>query len=57
MLAVMRCGGGVELLLWLAAVFTFIWGVFSVFTGNVLMGIVLFIVAALIGPGGISLFC
>lgn len=51
------CGGGVDLLLWIIAVIIGIWGVVSLIRGAILMGIVLIIVAFLIGPGGVSLFC
>lgn len=51
------CGGGVTLLLWIIAVIIGIWGLVSLIRGAILMGIVLIIVAFLIGPGGVSLFC
>ncbi len=44
------------LLLWILAVLIGIWGVVTLIRGQVLMGIVLIIVAFLVGPGGVSIF-
>jgi hypothetical protein len=44
------------MLLWLLAVIIGIWGVVTLIRGQVLMGIVLIIVAFLVGPGGVSIF-
>jgi len=43
-------------LLWLLAVIIGIWGVVSLFRGEVILGVVLIIVAFLVGPGGYSIF-
>ena len=51
------CSSGVDLLLWIVAVVVGIWGVISLLRGAILMGVVLIIVAFLIGPGGVSLIC
>lgn len=45
-----------DLLLWLLAVVLFIAGVWQLFIRNFLFGIILIILAFLVGPGGISLF-
>jgi hypothetical protein len=44
------------MLLWLIAVAIAIAGVVQVLQGQLLFGIVLFIVACLVGPGGYSIF-
>lgn len=44
------------MLLWLIAVAIAIAGVVQVLQGQILFGIVLFIVACLVGPGGYSIF-
>ena len=44
------------MLLWILAVLIGIWGVVTLIRGQVLMGIVLIIVAFLVGPGGVSIF-
>jgi hypothetical protein len=44
------------LLLWILAVLIGIWGVVTLIRGQVLMGIILIIVAFLVGPGGVSIF-
>jgi hypothetical protein len=44
------------LLLWILAVLIGIWGVVTLVRGQVLMGIILIIVAFLVGPGGVSIF-
>jgi hypothetical protein len=43
-------------LLWIAAVVLAIWGVVSLLHGAILMGLVLLVVACLVGPGGYSIF-
>ena len=43
-------------LLWLLAVILLVYGVSRVIAGQVLAGIVLMIVALLVGPGGASIF-
>lgn len=45
-----------SLLLWILAVLIGIWGVVTLIRGQVLLGIVLIIVAFLVGPGGVSIF-
>ena len=44
------------LLLWLIAVLIGVWGIVTLVRGQVLAGIVLIIVAFLVGPGGVSVF-
>jgi hypothetical protein len=44
------------MLLWILAVIIGIWGVVTLIRGQVLLGIVLIIVAFLVGPGGVSIF-
>ncbi|HVV37714.1 MAG TPA: GPGG-motif small membrane protein [Acidimicrobiales bacterium] len=44
------------MLLWLIAVAIAIAGVVQVIQGQILFGIILFIVACLVGPGGYSIF-
>lgn len=44
------------LLLWILAVLIGIWGVVTLIRGQVLLGIILIVVAFLVGPGGVSLF-
>ena len=41
--------------LWLIAVILVVWGVFTLFRGEVLLGIVLIVVGLLVGPGGVSI--
>lgn len=43
-------------LLWLAAVVLAILGIVKLLSGAIVLGIVLLIVAALVGPGGYSIF-
>ena len=43
-------------LLWILAVILVVSGIFSLFRGEVLWGVVLIIVGLLVGPGGVSLF-
>jgi hypothetical protein len=49
-------GGGLSLILWIIAVALVIWGIVTIFRGNVILGIVLIIVGLLVGPGGVSIF-
>jgi fatty acid desaturase len=43
-------------LLWILAVVLVIAGIFAIFRGQMLWGIVLIIVGLLVGPGGVSIF-
>ena len=43
-------------LLWIIAVAIAVIGIVVLFTGNILWGILLLILAALVGPGGVSIF-
>jgi hypothetical protein len=43
-------------LLWILAVILVIAGIFQLFKGQILWGIVLIIVGLLVGPGGVSIF-
>lgn len=43
-------------LLWILAVIIGIFGVLRLVRGDILMGIVLIVVAFLVGPGGVSIF-
>jgi hypothetical protein len=43
-------------LLWILAVVLVVAGVFALFRGQVLWGVVLIIVGLLVGPGGVSVF-
>ena len=45
-----------HLLLWILALLIGIWGVVTLIRGQVLLGIVLIIVAFLVGPGGVSVY-
>ena len=45
-----------NLLLWIAAVVLAIWGVITLLHGAIVMGLVLLVVACLVGPGGYSVF-
>jgi hypothetical protein len=44
------------LILWILAVLLVIYGIFMIFRGQVLLGIVVIIVGLLVGPGGVSVF-
>ena len=44
------------MLLWILALLIGIWGVVTLIRGQVLLGIILIIVAFLVGPGGVSIF-
>jgi len=46
----------VAFLLWIAAVIIAVFGIIALLTGNIIWGIVLLIIAALVGPGGYSIF-
>lgn len=43
-------------LLWILAVLIGIWGIVTLIRGQVLLGIILIVVAFLVGPGGVSIF-
>jgi hypothetical protein len=45
-----------HLLLWILALLIGLWGVVTLIRGQVLLGIILIIVAFLVGPGGVSVF-
>ena len=57
MLAAAGCSSGLDLILWIVAVLVGIWGLLSLLSGNVIYGVLLIILAFLIGPGGVSLIC
>lgn len=42
--------------LWIIAAVLVISGIFTIFRGRVLWGIVLIVVGLLVGPGGVSIF-
>jgi len=44
------------MLLWILAVLIGIWGIVTLIRGQVLLGIILIVVAFLVGPGGVSIF-
>ncbi|WP_192904003.1 GPGG-motif small membrane protein [Nocardioides albidus] len=44
------------LILWILAVILVVSGIFSLFRGELLWGIVLIVIGLLVGPGGVSLF-
>jgi hypothetical protein len=46
----------VSFLLWIGAVIIAIFGIIALLNGSILWGILLLVVAALIGPGGYSIF-
>jgi hypothetical protein len=46
----------VAFILWLVAVVLAVWGFVELVQGQVIWGIVLLIVACLVGPGGYSIF-
>lgn len=43
-------------LLWVIAVLFVIAGVFAILQGNLLLGLLLIVIGALVGPGGVSIF-
>ncbi|WP_168929639.1 GPGG-motif small membrane protein [Nocardioides sp. GY 10127] len=45
-----------DLILWIIAVVLVIGGIFNLFKGAILWGIVLIVVGLLVGPGGVSIF-
>lgn len=45
-----------ELILWIIAVILAVVGIVRVISGDILFGIILIILACLVGPGGVSLF-
>ncbi|WP_176745689.1 GPGG-motif small membrane protein [Brevibacterium sp. HMSC24B04] len=44
------------IILWILAAILVVSGVFSLFRGQMLWGIVLIVVGLLVGPGGVSIF-
>jgi hypothetical protein len=44
------------LILWILAVILVVYGIWMIFRGQLLLGIVVIIVGLLVGPGGVSLF-
>lgn len=44
------------LILWILAVILVVSGIFSLFRGQLLWGIVLIVVGLAVGPGGVSIF-
>ena len=44
------------LILWILAAILVISGIFALFRGQMLWGIVLIVVGLLVGPGGVSIF-
>lgn len=57
MLAASTCGEGLSLVLWVVAVILVLVGLVRLVGGDLLVGIGCLIAAALVGPGGVSLFC
>lgn len=49
--------GGLAWVVWLIAVVIAVYGVLSLVRGAVVMGLVLIVLAFLIGPGGYSIIC
>ena len=43
-------------LLWILAVVLVVAGIFAIFRGQMLWGIVLIVIGLLVGPGGVSVF-
>lgn len=43
-------------LLWILAVLIGIWGIVTIVRGQLLLGIILIVVAFLVGPGGVHVF-
>jgi hypothetical protein len=41
-------------LLWIIAVLIGVWGVVTIIRGQLMLGVVLIVVAFLVGPGGVS---
>ena len=46
----------ISLLLWILAVVLVVAGIFAIFRGQMLWGIVLIVLGLLVGPGGVSVF-
>ncbi|SDD05067.1 MULTISPECIES: GPGG-motif small membrane protein [Glycomyces] len=44
------------LILWILAVILVVYGIWMIFRGQLLLGIVVIIVGLLVGPGGVSIF-
>lgn len=44
------------LILWILAVILVVYGIWMIFRGQLLLGIVVIVVGLLVGPGGVSLF-
>jgi Family of unknown function (DUF5699) len=42
--------------LWILAVLIGIWGIVTIVRGQLMLGIILIVVAFLVGPGGVSVF-
>ena len=45
-----------EFILWILAVVLVVYGIFVMFRGRIMFGILFIIVGLLVGPGGVSLF-
>jgi hypothetical protein len=56
MLALIGMTAGAAWLLWIIAAVFVIWGIVTLIQGGVFAGIILILVGALIGPGGVSIF-
>jgi hypothetical protein len=52
----LKRGRTMTFILWIIAVIIAIYGILRLVRGDILMGIVLLVVAALVGPGGYSIF-
>jgi hypothetical protein len=46
----------VALLLWLIAAALAVWGIVELFSGAIVLGVILLVVACAVGPGGWSIF-
>ena len=55
-LVVAAKGSGAATVLWILAVVLAIAGVVSLIRGQVMTGVVLIVIACLVGPGGVSIF-
>ncbi|GAB3651364.1 GPGG-motif small membrane protein [Glycomyces tarimensis] len=44
------------LILWILAVILVVYGIYVIFRGRVMLGILFIIVGLLVGPGGVSVF-
>jgi hypothetical protein len=56
MIALLALSGGAATLLWILAAILVIAGIVSFFRGEILTGVVLFIIGVLVGPGGVSIW-